>query len=122
MMESEPAADAENGLKYRGRAVYRSSDGQLRLDWPEDRLAEALADETGTLWFDIEHVDGDLAAIESLLRDRFGFHALAIDDALHETHVPKIDDWEHYVYTVFLAIDFDPKADTLRQGNRRLPR
>jgi magnesium transporter len=30
----------------------------------------------------------------------FGFHPLAIDDALQETHVPKLDDWSDYLYIV----------------------
>ena len=30
----------------------------------------------------------------------FGFHPLAIDDALQETHVPKLDDWSDYLYVV----------------------
>jgi magnesium transporter len=32
--------------------------------------------------------------------ESFGFHPLAIDDALQETHSPKIDDWGNYVYLV----------------------
>ena len=30
----------------------------------------------------------------------FNFHPLAIDDALQETHAPKIDDWGNYLYIV----------------------
>jgi magnesium transporter len=30
----------------------------------------------------------------------FGFHPLAIDDALRETHVPKLDDWDNHIYIV----------------------
>jgi magnesium transporter len=30
----------------------------------------------------------------------FNFHPLAIDDALQETHAPKIDDWDNYLYIV----------------------
>ena len=32
--------------------------------------------------------------------ESFGFHYLAIDDALQETHVPKLDDWGSYLYIV----------------------
>ena len=110
MLESK---NPDSSSKARYRAIYRSGDGAAHLDWPEDRLDEALADKAGILWFDIENPNGDIAPIEALLRDRFNFHALAIDDALHENHVPKIDDWDHYVYTVFLAIDFDPDSDIL---------
>jgi len=34
---------------------------------------------------------------EPILRN-FGFHPFAIDNALQETHSPKIDDWRNYLY------------------------
>jgi magnesium transporter len=40
------------------------------------------------------------------LLNTFKFHPLAIDDALHETHVPKVDDWEQYLYIAMHAISF----------------
>jgi magnesium transporter len=51
-----------------------------------------------------------LAVVEPPLRDQFGFHALAIDDALCEAHVPKIDDWGNYVYVVAHGVVFDPES------------
>jgi magnesium transporter len=45
------------------------------------------------------------------LRDTFGFHPLAIDDALEQSHVPKVDDWGLYMYLVLHAIVFDPLSD-----------
>jgi len=92
------------------RAIYRSGAGEVRFDWPAERIGDALGDEGGTLWVDIRGEASHAAAVEALFRDVFGFHPLAIDDALRETHVPKVDDWEKYLYTVFHALDFDPKA------------
>jgi magnesium transporter len=51
----------------------------------------------GLLWLDIGG-DEDEQEVEQLLARVFAFHPLAIDDALHETHVPKVDDWEDYLY------------------------
>lgn len=113
-MTAPAMAETSKRANFRIRAIYRAGSGDVHADWPADRIDEALGDERGLLWFDIENRNGDLAAIEAILRERFGFHALAIDDALHETHVPKIDDWDRYVYTVFLAIDFDPARSELR--------
>lgn len=97
------------------RAIFRSGAGDIDLDWPLDRLREALDDPEGTLWLDIEDLDGASAAeIEVLFRDTFGFHPLAIEDALQESNVPKVDDWEKYLYLVYHAIDFDPQTDDLR--------
>jgi magnesium transporter len=39
-----------------------------------------------------------------ILQD-FKFHPLAIDDALQETHVPRLDDWGDYLYIVFNYMD-----------------
>lgn len=88
------------------RAVYRDARGEIHFDWPTQQLREAIADASGTLWLDIESasIHGD-PAIEALLRDVFGFHPLAIEDALVETHLPKVDDWGDYLYIVFQSID-----------------
>ncbi len=96
------------------QAIYRSGSGAIDLDWPLDRLPEALADADGTLWLDIEDHEGASAPeIEGLFRDLFNFHPLAIEDALQEANVPKLDDWERYLYLVYHAIDFDPVTDDL---------
>ena len=92
------------------RAVYQAGCGDVHPDWPSGRIAEALRDERGTLWVDIQGDASHTPAVEALFRDTFGFHPLAIDDALRESHVPKVDDWERYLYTVFHALEFDPEA------------
>jgi magnesium transporter len=43
---------------------------------------------------------------EPILQKTFGFHHLAVEDALRETHVPKVDDWENYLYIVLNAVFF----------------
>ena len=72
-------------------------------------LEEAIHDRGGTLWVDIENPDGNSTEqAETLLRDVFGFHPLAIEDALQESHIPKIDDWGDYLYIVFHGTSIDP--------------
>ena len=41
---------------------------------------------------------------DSILTGIFRFHPLAVDDALQETHTPKVDDWGEYLYIVLNAI------------------
>src|SRR5262249_25195832 len=80
-----------------------------------ERIGEAIDDHAGTIWVDIE--DSDAASggmVETLLQEVFHFHPLAIEDALKETHVPRLDDWGDYLYVVFHAMDFDPETDELR--------
>ncbi len=97
------------------RVVYRTSSGEVHFDWPADRIEEAIRDESGTVWVDIDDDHGsNVAGVEALFRDVFGFHPLAIEDALRESNVPKLDDWDRYLYLVFHPIDFDPETDDLR--------
>jgi magnesium transporter len=97
------------------RIFYRDAAGQLHLDWPVDRLPEVIVEGTGTLWVDIEDSGGVASSkAEALLRNVFGFHALAIGDALCESHMPKIDDWGEYLYLVFHGTSVAPQNDELK--------
>jgi magnesium transporter len=40
-------------------------------------------------------------------------HPLAVDDALDATHVPKLDDWEEYLYLVLSSITYEKDSHTL---------
>ncbi|MDH3674309.1 MAG: magnesium/cobalt transporter CorA [Anaerolineae bacterium] len=91
------------------RALYRPQTGPVRTDLSPDEFSAALQDSQGLLWVDF--VDEPPEVCEPILRETFGFHPLAIDDALAETHTPKLDDWGDYLYLVFRAIVFDQQAD-----------
>jgi magnesium transporter len=96
------------------RAIYRASSGELHLDWPISQMADALADGKGTLWLDIDDRGQDLASVDTLFREVFHFHPLAIEDALQDTNVPKVDNWGDYLYLVFHSLDFNPDSDDLQ--------
>ena len=103
------------GATCLARAIYRDGAGELHLNWPLDRLGEAVRSGAGTLWLDIENqADVPCSVAERILREVFRFHPLAVEDALRETHVPKIDDWDGYLYLVFHASRIDPETDDLR--------
>ncbi len=96
------------------RSLYFSQDGKLKTDLNQIDMAFALQDQTGLLWVDFEAVPQ--AETEPVLRKTFGFHPLAIDDALNEFHVPKLDNWGHYLYIVVHTVVFDQEnedVDTL---------
>ena len=119
---SRPAESANNGANGGAstatpqiRVVYRDGQGNIHTDWSADRIREAIDDENGLMWVDILDLENHAnSSTEALLRDVFHFHALAIEDALKETHVPKVDDWDDYLYIVFQAIDFDVKTDKIQ--------
>jgi magnesium transporter len=110
-----PRAPGASPTIPRVRVVYREGSGTIHLDWPADQVARAIADAEGTVWVDIEDLESaNNASVEAMLRDVFQFHALAIEDALKDTHVPKVDDWDRYLYIVIDTIDFDPETDEIR--------
>jgi magnesium transporter len=87
------------------RACYRNSKGNFSIDIPQTHWRVALRDAGGMLWVDIS--DEPLAKIEPIFREVFNFHALAIDDALQQSHIPKVDNWGDYAYLVVHGIVFD---------------
>jgi magnesium transporter len=89
--------------------LYRTREGQCRTGLSPAEIAAALQDPDGLLWVDL--LDEPATDCRALFRDTFGFHPLAIDDALEETHVPKVDDWGKYLYLVLHAVQFDRAAD-----------
>lgn len=87
------------------RSLCRAGDGRLCTDMEPHEFAAALQDAQGLLWVDFM---GEPPQVdEPILRKVFGFHPLAVDDALQESHVPKLDDWGQYLYLVLHAITFN---------------
>jgi len=91
------------------RSLYRTPAGHLETDLSTEALAAALEDLEGLLWLDL--CDEPPESCEPILRQVFNFHPLAIEDALEERHVPRVDDWQAYLYLVLHAISFDPAAE-----------
>ena len=95
------------------RILFYKPDQGVRKDLVLSDLSEILQDPDGVVWVDFE--DTPPETDEPILTKTFGFHPLAIDDALQETHVPKVDDWDSYLYIVLEAVylDGDTKFDDL---------
>jgi magnesium transporter len=55
------------------------------------------------VWADVESPD---EADASVLSQVFHFHELAIEDALSESHHPKIESYDGYLYAILHGIDF----------------
>jgi magnesium transporter len=60
-------------------------------------------DSTVWVWVDLSKPSSDEARI---LTDVFRFHELAVEDALAETHYPKIESYGDYLYLILHGIDF----------------
>jgi magnesium transporter len=88
---------------------YRTGDGGVQTDLGPEAFAVALQDPQGLLWVDF--LDEPVEVCEPILRETFRFHPLAVDDALEETHVPRVDDWGTYLYLNLHALTFDQRAE-----------
>lgn len=92
------------------RILCHFQNGNAPVELPPDQLIDALKVKHNLIWLDLSGEDAE--TYRPLLAGTFGFHALAVEDALSETHLPKIDDWDEYVYLVLYAVDFDqPQLD-----------
>jgi magnesium transporter len=79
------------------RSLFYTPGKPLRKDIPPREFPKLIRNKRGLLWVDFtsEPPEDCLPILKG-----FGFHPLAIDDALQETHVPKLDDWGTYLYIV----------------------
>lgn len=87
------------------RARHFENGGKTYSDLQPEQFAQALSNAQGLLWIDF--IGEEPQVCEPILRETFKFHYLAVDDALRESHLPKIDDWEQYLYIVMHDITFE---------------
>jgi len=92
------------------RSMHYVEGRELRSDLDREQFRELITNNEGLLWVDIQSEPRE--TVEPLLREVFEFHPLAIDDALHEAHIPKVDDWGTYLYVVLHGI-----VSTQQQGD-----
>jgi magnesium transporter len=85
------------------RIICRDAAGRVGVDVPVAELPRLLADKDTRLWVDMQGAsNGDY---ERVLAQVFHFHPLAIEDALRDTHLPKLDDYASYLYLVFHTVN-----------------
>lgn len=71
-----------------------------------------LIDKEETLvWVDLFRDSVDES--RKVLTEIFKFHTLSVDDALVETHIPKIDDWGDYLYMSVIAVNPEQPLDDI---------
>jgi magnesium transporter len=91
------------------QSLYRTGSGAVRTDVSREAFASALEDPEGLLWIDFSEEPAE--SCEPILREVFEFHPLAVEDALEETHVPRVDDWGKHLYLNLHAIAFNRQGE-----------
>jgi magnesium transporter len=96
------------------RTLYYRKDGTLRTDVALEEVKALLEDTEATLWMDFEATLPEQD--EPILLQVFNFHPLAVEDALQQSNVPKLDDWDDYLYIVLHSIVFEKDVDGIIQA------
>jgi magnesium transporter len=81
------------------------SDGRLvSQDLATEALRLVHADKGLVLWVDLDNPTDE--EIKTVLEGVFAFHPLAIEDCVTPSSLPKIEDYEDYLFMVIHAVDF----------------
>ena len=89
------------------RSLYYHPSKPIRKDVPPQEFPRLIRDRKGLLWVDFENEPADTCLP---ILQGFGFHPLAIDDALQEVHIPKLDDWGDHLYIVLNYMQVKPNG------------
>lgn len=81
------------------------SDGRLAgRDLEIEALRIVRADRGLSLWVDLENPSED--EVKQVLEGVFAFHPLAIEDCVMPSSLPKVEDYEDYLFMVTHGVDF----------------
>src|SRR3954468_18665405 len=81
------------------------SDGKLvGQDLEREALRLVRADKGLLLWVDLDHPTED--ETKFVLESVFQFHPLAIEDCVAPNSLPKVEDYEDYLFIVTHGVDF----------------
>lgn len=84
------------------------SDGKLvGRDLELEALRLVRADKGLILWVDLDNPTDE--EIKAILEGVFQFHPLAIEDCVAPSDLPKVEDYEDYLFMVTHAVDFNRK-------------
>jgi len=91
------------------RSLFFTPGKPIRTNISTEEFPRLIRDRKGILWLDFFGEAPENA--EPILKS-FGFHPLAIDDALQETHASKVDDWGDHLYIVFNILNYKNENGT----------
>jgi magnesium transporter len=92
------------------RILYRHRSGTIVTDLSQNQLAQAIRDNQARIWIDLQTPTEEESHL--VLKQLYHFHPLAIEDAINDSHVPKVDDYGSYLYLVFHTVNLgDERMD-----------
>ena len=100
--------DAPTGCQARTRLYYKGK--LIEQGFPVEQISDHLADPDSMVWLDLR--DPDRNDLE-VLREEFGLHPLAIEDALVDGERPKVDRYHTHLFVTSYAARLDAKSGEL---------
>lgn len=91
------------------RSLYYVPGQPIQKDLPTEKFPALIQNPQSVLWVDFVNEPPEIC---QPILEEFRFHPLAIDDAIQETHVPRLDDWGEYLYIVFNYMDMELNGDS----------
>ena len=96
------------------RSLYYVPGIPIRKNILPQEFPELIQNQQGLLWVDF--INEPPETCRPILQD-FHFHQLAINDALQETHIPKLDDWGDYLYIVLNYMNAEENGEAIAPLN-----
>ena len=100
---AKPAADPSKPAVF-----YADPNGQLRRDLSLAELAEVVRGGRGELWVDLSSISRQNIA---LLDNCFGFHPLAVEDAMNPSSRVKVDEYPGFLFAIVRGVRFVPETE-----------
>ncbi|MEJ2738950.1 MAG: magnesium/cobalt transporter CorA [Dehalococcoidia bacterium] len=100
------------------KAYYMSPDNTLSSDLKKEQLVSIFMKKQGLLWIDINNPSEE---DRILLEQDMGFHHLAVEDCISpDTHPPKIDDYEDYIFLILHGINYQTDSEIVETAELAL--
>lgn len=91
------------------RILYRHRTTGIVAELPPEKLEAAVQDKALNLWIDM--LAPTVEEWTHVYNQVFHFHQLAVEDAVQDSHLPKLDDYSNYLFLV---------VHTVRLGDERM--
>ena len=107
-LPSVPASASRHGDEAKlARSFYREGTGTVVRDLSIRELSACVREGRGPLWVDIDTaVRPQLALLEKV----FGFHHLAIEDAMNPNSRAKVESYDGYLFIVLRTVSLDEQT------------
>lgn len=97
--------------KYMIRIIAGKQGNEIREVKPED--VGSLLEEKELIWLDITKPSKEDL---SLLKKYFNIHPLTVEDALQPFHLPKIENYDRYIFVVWQVLNDNPKTEDIENS------